>query len=97
MPIPKVKKMPERLKLLVLQGTKSAGMIHPADEALFMVEEQMTGKEFDQAVAFLNWCYKNHLTFGFGTIDLRWTEFKDKLTPVSRDEAYDYAIKQVGR
>ena len=97
MPIPaKITKMPQRLNLLLLQAARMAGKIHPPEEALSSVEEQMTQEEFKQATAFLEWVYKNGLTFGHGTIDLRWTEFKQKLSPVTRDEAYQYAMRKAG-
>lgn len=97
MPIPlKITKMPARLSLLLLQAGKAAGTIYPPEEALLPVEEHMTGAEIKQATAFLEWLHQHGLTFGHGTIDLRWTEFKQKLAPVGKEEAYQYALQQAG-
>lgn len=73
-----------------------AGKTHPADAALAYSEEHFTQPDYEKAKKFLEWLYKNGLTIGHGTIDLRYHEFTKKLTPVSRDEAYQYALKQAG-
>jgi hypothetical protein len=97
MPIPsKITKMPARLSLLLLQAGKMAGRMYPPAEALSPVEEHMTLPEINSATAFLEWLHKHSLTVGHGTIDLRWTEFKRKLAPATKDEAYQYAMQKAG-
>ena len=72
-PTPKL--MPEPMRTLVLEGIKMAGKIHPAEDALAYVEEQMTVPEYKDAKAFLDWLYSHGLTIGHGTIQLRYHEY----------------------
>jgi hypothetical protein len=70
--------------------------MYPPADALLPVEEHMTSAEIMQATAFLEWLHRHGLTFGHGTIDLRWTEFKRKLAPATKDEAYQHALREAG-
>jgi hypothetical protein len=86
--------MKEPLRTLLLQGTSAMG--YRSIEVLGYIEEQLTRAQYDDAKKFLDWVAKNKLTFGSGTIDLRYHEFQHDLVPMTRDEAYNWAMKRAG-
>lgn len=91
----KIPTMDEPLRTLVLEGIVSAGSLDAA-EVLTYIEERLTLKEFHSVENFCKWLTRNTLSVGHGTIDLRWDEFWTGRAPASPNEAYQWAIKQVG-
>jgi hypothetical protein len=89
------RKMKEPLRTLLLQGTGTMGT-YRSIEVLSYIEEQLTRAQYDDAKKFLDWMVKHNLTFGHGTIDLRYHEFNNDLTPMASDEAYNWAMKRAG-
>lgn len=71
-----LKSLPDKLKTLILMGTKQAGSYAPAD-ALLTVQEEMTQAEFETAEAFLQWVHadKKSRHFGHGNIDAIYSRF----------------------
>lgn len=88
-----VRPMQEPLRTLVLEGMRLGGSIDAA-EVLTFIEERLTPSQFREVADFCKWLKKNSLTVGFGTISLRWDEFKSKRTPAGQEEAYQWAIKR---
>jgi hypothetical protein len=76
--------MQQGLKNLILDGNRMVGSVNP-DELLPFIEERMTARQYRTALTFLKWCQTNSITFGHGTIDLRFHEWMRGLTPVSQD------------
>jgi hypothetical protein len=54
--------MNETLALLLLQAVGRTGVYDP-DETLYIIEDSLTGDEYDTAEAFLRWCHENDETF----------------------------------
>ena len=90
-----IPKMIEPLRTLLLMGARKAGCYRAAN-VVDPVQEMMSNEELRAAKEFLDWIVKHDLSFGHGTIDLRYHEFKNNLPPCSKEEAYDYAMKQAG-
>lgn len=67
--------MNEKLKTLIMQGSKQAGSYEPA-KALSSVQEEMTPDEYDLAQNFLYFVSQNNLTFGHGNFDQVWDAYQ---------------------
>jgi hypothetical protein len=84
--------MREPLRTLLMQAAKQAGNYE--ERALAYVEEEMTLADLDDASRFFAWLREHGLTFGHGTIDLRFEEFTTGRAPMSQEAAYQYAMRK---
>lgn len=69
-------KLSDKLRTLILMGTKQAGSYDP-NNILCYIEEELTGEEAETAFAFLKWVYadKEARYFGHGNIDGVYSHF----------------------
>lgn len=91
----RIPNMLEPVRTLILQGMKILGKVS-VEELLSYIEEQLTFDQRQDAEKFLNWLHRKRLTVGHGTIDLRYYEFKNRIPPMDKDEAYKWAMKRMG-
>jgi len=64
------------VKHLMLEGTKMCGA--EVNEVLSFIEEQLTPRQYTSVKAFLTWSFKTKNHFGYGNIDKRIKEFKER-------------------
>jgi hypothetical protein len=83
----RVKPLPPLFRHLLLEGPKNSGTYD--DRALLYIEEHLTGPEIEDIQKFWAWLTKHNLTYGHGTVDLRYHEYKHNLEPVSAKVAYE--------
>jgi len=87
--------MTEPARTLLLDAMRTLGKA-PRNEILGYFEEHLTGEQRHKIQQFLDWLHKWGLTVGHGTIDLRWFEFENRLKPLDKETAYEWAMKQAG-
>jgi len=85
--------MQEPMRTLFLSGLKETGNL---EDAALRHEEDLTSRESHQLQDFAKWLKAHDLSVGHGTIDIRWTEFQYNAKPISREEAYQVAMKEAG-
>lgn len=84
--------MPEPLRSLFLNACKVTGNM---SEASLYIEESLTGNELTRLQKFVAWLKYHNLTVGWGTIDLRWNEWKTGASPMSPDAAYKMTLNSM--
>jgi hypothetical protein len=87
--------MMEPARTLLLDAYRTLGKA-PRNEIIGYFEEHLTSAQRRKIEQFLDWLYKNGLTVGHGTIDLRWYEFEEGIRPLDKEAAYQWAMKQAG-
>jgi len=61
---------------LLREAVSRSGTFDP-EECLFRIEENLTGKQYELAEAFLTWCHTNGKTFGHNIQEV-YAEFKSQ-------------------
>lgn len=69
---------PDVFETLVRQAVGMSGTYDP-DRCLYMVEERMTGDEYNLAESFLRWCFVYDKQFGSATFQERLAEYRSEV------------------
>lgn len=75
---PILAELSEPLRRLLLGALETAGSYDPKD-VLYLVEEDLTSDEINQAQAFLAWCHATRRTFSRGNVEAWWAQWQEEV------------------
>ena len=69
-----MKKLSAKVYQAISRGVNMIGTFNPS-EISFIFEEDLTVKQYDAVIPFLQWCHDNDKPFGRGNYNERYQEF----------------------